>query len=135
MSYRYGALCAQTDPELFYPDKGASARPALMLCRRCDVQQECLEDVLEYEAQAPGPPYGVCGGMTARERELMLRGRKGDRTQPPPIVARIRRLAAAGWVDREIGYEVDRTAGAVEKLRERWGIEAGQPQQHRRAAA
>ena len=32
------ALCAQVDPDLFYPEKGDQAREAKRLCAGCDVR-------------------------------------------------------------------------------------------------
>ncbi len=57
-----GALCAQTDPELFFPEPRGSAEPALRICRRCPVRALCLA------VFAPLLPYGVAGGLTSGER-------------------------------------------------------------------
>ena len=40
-------LCAQTDPEAFFPEKGGSTREAKKVCLTCDVRQECLEYALD----------------------------------------------------------------------------------------
>ena len=37
------ALCAQTDPEAFFPEKGGSTREAKKVCLTCEVRTECLE--------------------------------------------------------------------------------------------
>ena len=37
------ALCAQTDPEAFFPEKGGSTREAKKVCMTCEVRVECLE--------------------------------------------------------------------------------------------
>ena len=34
------ALCAQTDPEAFFPEKGGSTREAKRICESCEVRQE-----------------------------------------------------------------------------------------------
>lgn len=73
------ALCAQTDPEAFYPEKGQSPKPALRVCRRCPVTAECLTDTLAYEVRQGGDPHGVAGGKTAKERKLLLRSMRADR--------------------------------------------------------
>ena len=62
------ALCAQTDPEAFYPDKGGSTREAKRVCRSCDVRAECLEYALEHDER-----HGVWGGMSERERRRLKR--------------------------------------------------------------
>ena len=35
------ALCAQTDPEAFFPEKGGSTREAKRICQACSVRDEC----------------------------------------------------------------------------------------------
>ena len=57
------ALCAQTDPEVFFPEKRRSTREAKIVCSRCEVRQECLTYAL-----AAGERYGVWGGMSEQER-------------------------------------------------------------------
>ena len=59
---RHG-LCAQTDPEVFFPDKGESARPPKSVCAVCPVRSECLEYALERNER-----FGVWGGLSERER-------------------------------------------------------------------
>lgn len=43
VSWHIDALCAQTDPELFYPEKGGTTKPAKDICGTCTVRAECLE--------------------------------------------------------------------------------------------
>ncbi|WP_067687568.1 WhiB family transcriptional regulator [Nocardia jejuensis] len=57
------AICAQTDPESFFPDQGGSNREAKRICGTCLVRAECLEYALTHNQQ-----YGIWGGMTLRER-------------------------------------------------------------------
>ena len=57
------ALCAQVDTETFFPEQGESNRIAKKICRRCDVQAECLAYAVKHRM-----PYGVWGGKSARER-------------------------------------------------------------------
>lgn len=59
--WRIDALCAQTDPEIFFPNKGGSTREAKSVCARCPVAQECLE-----YAVATDQRYGVWGGKGRR---------------------------------------------------------------------
>jgi WhiB family redox-sensing transcriptional regulator len=65
--WEQSALCAQTDPELFYPEKGSSPRRAKAICANCKVVAECLADALDRNDL-----FGVHGGTTARERRGML---------------------------------------------------------------
>jgi WhiB family redox-sensing transcriptional regulator len=57
------ALCAETDPEAFFPEKGGSTREAKRVCRSCDVRAECLEYALENDER-----FGIWGGLSERER-------------------------------------------------------------------
>jgi WhiB family redox-sensing transcriptional regulator len=65
--WRASALCAQVDPELFFPDKGESARDALRVCAACEVRAACAAQAL-----AAGERFGVWGGMTERTRRRQL---------------------------------------------------------------
>ena len=47
LSWQERALCAQTDPEAFFPEKGGSTREAKRVCLSCEVRQECLEYALD----------------------------------------------------------------------------------------
>ena len=62
------ALCAQTDPEAFFPEKGGSTREAKKVCRGCEVRAECLEYALEHDER-----FGIWGGLSERERRRIKR--------------------------------------------------------------
>lgn len=62
------ALCGQTDPEAFFPDKGGETKSAKAMCQRCEVRTECLEYALAQRER-----YGVWGGYSERERRQMLK--------------------------------------------------------------
>nr|WP_055122142.1 WhiB family transcriptional regulator [Corynebacterium oculi] len=62
------ALCAQTDPEAFFPEKGGSTREAKRICRACGVRDECLEYALENDER-----FGIWGGLSDRERRRLRR--------------------------------------------------------------
>jgi WhiB family redox-sensing transcriptional regulator len=64
-------LCAQTDPELFFPEKGGSTEAAKKLCEKCPVKTECLAFGL-----ANREPYGVFGGLSTRQRDRLLSYRR-----------------------------------------------------------
>ena len=57
------ALCAQTDPEAFFPEKGGSTREAKRVCRACEVRAECLEYALGSDERS-----GIWGGLSPQER-------------------------------------------------------------------
>jgi len=67
-SWQEKALCAQTDPEAFFPEKGGSTREAKRVCLSCDVRSECLEYALENDER-----FGIWGGLSERERRRMRR--------------------------------------------------------------
>ena len=62
------ALCAQTDPEVFFPPIGAHGHEAKAVCSRCPVAAECLLDALERNE-----PYGIWGGLNVNERAAVKR--------------------------------------------------------------
>lgn len=63
------ALCAQTDPEAFFPEKGGSTREAKRICQGCEVKHECLEYALAHDER-----FGIWGGLSERERRRLKRG-------------------------------------------------------------
>jgi len=60
------ALCAQTDPEAFFPEKGGSTREAKKVCLTCDVRSQCLEYALAHDER-----FGIWGGLSERERRKL----------------------------------------------------------------
>jgi WhiB family redox-sensing transcriptional regulator len=60
------ALCAQTDPEAFFPEKGGSTREAKKICTGCEVRAECLEYALAHDER-----FGIWGGLSERERRKL----------------------------------------------------------------
>ena len=68
LSWQDRALCAQTDPEAFFPEKGGSTREAKKVCRSSEVRAECLEYALEHDER-----FGIWGGLSERERRRLKR--------------------------------------------------------------
>jgi WhiB family redox-sensing transcriptional regulator len=66
LSWQERALCAQTDPESFFPEKGGSTREAKRVCLACEVRAECLEYALTHDER-----FGIWGGMSERERRKL----------------------------------------------------------------
>ena len=62
------ALCSQTDPEAFFPEKGGSTREAKRICSRCEVRAESLEYALGHDER-----FGIWGGLSERERRKLKR--------------------------------------------------------------
>lgn len=65
------ALCAQVDPELFFPEGNHSPDDAVQVCCSCDVRVQCLAYALRT-----GQSHGVWGGKSqnqlARMREKVV---------------------------------------------------------------
>jgi WhiB family redox-sensing transcriptional regulator len=72
LAWQDRALCAEVDPELWFPEKGGSTREAKRVCRSCEVRAECLEYALSSSIR-----HGVYGGKSDRERQHLER--KGRR--------------------------------------------------------
>ncbi|PPF20374.1 sporulation protein [Rathayibacter sp. AY1A4] len=68
LSWQVDSLCAQTDPEAFFPEKGGSTRDAKKICTSCEVRAQCLEYALENDER-----FGIWGGLSERERRKLRR--------------------------------------------------------------
>ena len=68
--------CATTDPEIFFPEKGAKGSStyivsaARRMCAGCPYKQPCLEWAVEHDEM------GIWGGTTAKERRVHRRALK-----------------------------------------------------------
>ncbi|GGW41101.1 WhiB family transcriptional regulator [Streptomyces xantholiticus] len=69
--FRAHGLCAQTDPEVFFPESG-SAAAAKRVCLACSVRRECLEYAIEHGER------GVWGGTSEKQRTAIRRVRTKD---------------------------------------------------------
>lgn len=67
-SWTEDALCAQTDPEIFFPERGGSTRKAKKVCFECVARADCLEWALNNDER-----HGVLGGKSERERRKIKR--------------------------------------------------------------
>jgi WhiB family redox-sensing transcriptional regulator len=68
LAWQSDALCAQTDPEAFFPEKGGSTRDAKKICASCEVRAQCLEYALQNDER-----FGIWGGLSERERRKLRR--------------------------------------------------------------
>lgn len=66
LSWQADALCAQTDPEAFFPEKGGSTRDAKRVCNECPVREACLEYAMDNDER-----FGIWGGLSERERRRL----------------------------------------------------------------
>ena len=76
-----GALCAQTDPESWFPNQGGSSALARRVCGSCPMtglQGPCLADALAE----PEMPFGVRAGLgQTKVQRMWLRLRAGESMQ------------------------------------------------------
>jgi WhiB family redox-sensing transcriptional regulator len=70
VSWQLQANCLGVDPDLFFPERGASTKEAKAVCRGCQVREQCLEYAL-----ANGEKFGIWGGLSERERRRIRRQR------------------------------------------------------------
>jgi WhiB family redox-sensing transcriptional regulator len=68
LAWQADSLCAQTDPEAFFPEKGGSTRDAKKICASCDVRAQCLDYALQNDER-----FGIWGGLSERERRKIRR--------------------------------------------------------------
>lgn len=125
-------LCQEVDPDLHYPDRGESAKPAKEVCARCSVIDVCREYALATSEQ-----WGVWGGLSETERKRMRR-RGTPRPRPAVKVEQygdtVLKLADQGMNDTQIGQRLDMSPNSVRWIRRKAEIPAGQ-QKFGRAAA
>lgn len=86
--WRDEALCAQTDPDAFLPEKGGAAlmAQAIAICNTCPVRQACLDYAVANNE------IGIWGATTNAQRAKI---RNGNQTQEQ-IRARIKRAHENG---------------------------------------
>lgn len=69
-SWRDDAVCAGLDPDLFFPERGASSGEAKAVCRGCPVRSECLEHAMSVPEK-----FGIWGGLSEKERRRLRRSK------------------------------------------------------------
>jgi len=64
---RQTAICAETDPEIFFPEKGGSSKLAKNICKQsCDLKDECLSYAMKNDEK-----FGIWGGLSRTERRKL----------------------------------------------------------------
>lgn len=71
MAWQDFANCRGADPDLFFPERGASTRTAKGICRECSVQEDCLEFAIVSSEK-----FGIWGALSERERRKIRKERK-----------------------------------------------------------
>jgi WhiB family transcriptional regulator, redox-sensing transcriptional regulator len=72
------ALCAQADPDAWFPSNGQRALAAIAtrICEHCPVRAKCLDCALSGADTWGGIATGIWGGTTPHERDRLRRQRK-----------------------------------------------------------
>jgi WhiB family transcriptional regulator, redox-sensing transcriptional regulator len=70
------SLCAETDPDLFFPELGVVAFQAKKICAACDVKAQCLKYAIDNNEE-----HGVWGGLTPQQRRGMGRPARPNPTE------------------------------------------------------
>jgi WhiB family redox-sensing transcriptional regulator len=76
LAWQRQANCMGVDPDLFFPERGASTREAKEVCRGCVVREDCLEFALTNSEK-----FGIWGGLSERERRRIRRRRSIERRE------------------------------------------------------
>lgn len=66
--WQAAALCKETYPDAFFPEKGESPLSAKRICGRCPVTDECLDWALGNNER-----WGIWGGLSDAERRKIQR--------------------------------------------------------------
>lgn len=90
-------LCAQVDPDLWFPEKGGTTGDAKRICMKCPVRADCLEYALAHDER-----FGIWGGLSERERRAL----KPIGPDANERIAAVQLLAAEGLSDRAISIEL-----------------------------
>ncbi len=86
-NWQLQGVCRGVDSSMFFHPDGERGRARMQreqrakeMCRQCPVIQECRSHALEV-----GEPYGVWGGLSESERDLLLKGDIGRGRSIPPL--------------------------------------------------
>ena len=74
LQWQQDALCKETDPEAFFPEKGGSTREPKAVCLSCTVRVACLTYALANDEE-----FGIWGGLSEKERRRVKRGHRVQR--------------------------------------------------------
>lgn len=71
------ALCAQSDPDAWFPERGDSVTIPRRVCQDCPVRVECLTYAIENNERE-----GIWGGLTGYQRRGFAKGHIGYQVCP-----------------------------------------------------
>lgn len=106
------AVCADVDPEVFFPDERSrdsesGIRLAQEFCFSCVHRMECLEWAIKEDIE-----YGIWGGLTTNERKL---GQRKNFKPRSDLGAKSYELRNEGVKIREIAAMLASTPTAISK--------------------
>lgn len=91
-------VCAQADPEAFFPERGHSATDAKKLCMSCPVRGRCLDYALSNHER-----FGVWGGLSEHERSQLAANPDEEPISRGRDYSEVDRLMQSGeYTDSEI---------------------------------
>jgi len=122
-------LCTETDPEMFFPEKGGSTRQAKSICGGCDVREQCLEYAMRTDER-----FGIWGGLSERERrQLRPKVERPMLTRTPQQEADLEQMVAENFANTQIADRLGVSAHTVMKWRRELGLPASRRRGSRRA--
>lgn len=65
------ALCAEVDPNIFFPEIGEDVAKVKRICKACDVKEECLKFSLDNDER-----FGIWGGLSEINRRKLRAERR-----------------------------------------------------------
>jgi len=128
--WREDAICAQTDPELFFPEKGQSSAQAKALCHTCLSESECLAYALRNHET-----FGVWGGTSEKERKAMRPSTGAAAAAVEERRKRVRELYDQGWEDALIADALGCHVRTVLRIRDKLSLPDREGKQPARSAA
>jgi len=117
-------LCTQTDPEIFFPDRGEPTKPGKKVCGQCGVREQCLAYALEN-----GEVIGIWGGLSARQRKRLGLPRLRSASSRTEADERVLRLLVA---ENLTNTRIAERLGVSDQTVGKWRRELGLPGSHRR---
>lgn len=98
------ALCAQSDPETWFPEKGGARTQARKLCLECPLLEPCRAYALKTQ-----PPMGVWGDLERdRNGRLLAPGATKAVVKPgpkPPVKQRVSECGSTGGYRWHINHQ------------------------------
>jgi hypothetical protein len=82
-TWKLKGLCAQTDPDIFFPEKGAPTSRAMAVCMACEVRAQCLEYAMQNNER-----FGVWGGLSESKRRELRKKLPTPAPAPKPVTIR-----------------------------------------------